>query len=161
MAFKFHISKSHHTCRVKILGNRSCQVMPRIRGDHMRHSTLQTELTQSWLLVPMPVTESEVGKIKITETQNDDETMMLFLGFRAGSSFAQWHFLHSSGPAQPLQPSFLAAGVLCPVGHLSSTLVDENFSVSSVPSPTAMEPQPDELIYQHIKVLPAPAALPQ
>lgn len=118
MAFKFHVSKSHH--RVKILGNRSWQIMPRTRGDHTEHSTLQTELIQSWLLVLMPDMEPEVGKIKITETQNDGETIMLFLGFSAGSSFAQWHLLYSSDPAQPVQPSFLA--VLCPVGHLSSTL---------------------------------------
>lgn len=142
MAFNFHLSKGHHTCRVKIPGNKSWQNRPRIRGDHMRHSTLQTELTQSWLLVLMPVTESEVGKINIMETQ-----MMVFLGFRAGSSFAQWHLLYSPGPAQPQQPSFLSAGVLCPVGHLSSTLVTGNFSVSSVPSPAAKEPQPDALVY--------------
>lgn len=146
MAFNFHVSKSHHTCRVKIPGNKSWQNMPRIRGDHMRHSTLQTELTQSWLLVLMPVMEPELGKIQIKETQNDDETMMVFLGFRARSSFAQQHLLYSSGPAQPLQPSFLGAGVLCPVGHLSSTLAAGNSSVSSVPSRAAREPQPDALV---------------
>lgn len=118
--------------------------MPRTRGGHTEHSTLQTELIQSWLLVLMPDMEPEVGKIKITETQNDGETIMLFLGFSAGSSFNQWHLLYSSDPAQPVQPSFLA--VLCPVGHLSSTL-ENGWELTNTT--------------QQIKVLPAPSALPQ
>lgn len=138
--FNFNVSKSQNTCRVKILGNRSWQIMLRIRGGHRRHSTLQTQLTLSWFLVLMPVVESEVGKIKITETQNDNKTIKLSLGFRAGPSFAQRHLLCSSGPAQALQASSLAAGVLCPVGHLSSPLEDGNFSISSMPNPIPGEP---------------------
>jgi len=55
MAFNFHVSKSHHTCRVKILGNKSSWTMPGIRDDHVRHSTLEIQLTMccfSFTLMP-------------------------------------------------------------------------------------------------------------
>lgn len=104
---------------------------------------------QSWLLVLMPVMEPEVGKIKITETQNDDETTMLILGFRAGSSFAQWHLLYSS-----VLPNLCSSHswLCCALWDLSAPpwwRMDGNFIVSSMPSPTARQPQPDALIYQH------------
>lgn len=164
MAFNFHLSKGHHTCRVKIPGNKSWQNRPRIRGDHMRHSTLQTELTQSWLLVLMPVTESEVGKINIMETQ-----MMTRL----------WWFSWDleQDPALPngicftlqVLPNLSSphSWVLecCAPWHISAPPWSLGISASA-PCP-APQPRSHNQMHlftnttQQIKVLPAPSALPQ
>lgn len=150
-------AKASIPVELKFLGTEAGRSCPGSE-DHRRHSTLQTELTKSWLLVLMPVVESEVGKTKITETQNDDQTIKLFLGFRAGLSFAQWHLLCSSGPAQPLQPSFLEC---CAQWDTSAPPWWTGISVSAPQVESHNQTHSFTDTTQQIKVLPAPSALPQ
>lgn len=87
---------------------------------------------------------------------------MIFLGHTAGPSFAQWHLLCSSDPAQPLHPSFLGCCALWDTSAPPWWM--------GIPAPAPRPPlQAGSHNQTHsfttttprIKVLPAPSALPQ